>query len=77
MLKAVGIKKWVYHMGTHNYNNIVRAEKLLLNKRFWKLTVSAILVVVYISFVVLLAGLVYTCPANPLSPVYNWISSLS
>ena len=64
-------------MGTHNYNNIVRAEKLLLNKRFWKLTVSAILVVVYISFVVLLAGLVYTCPANPLSPVYNWISSLS
>jgi len=77
MLNAVGMKKWVYHVGAHHYNNIVLAENLLLNKRFWKLTGSVILAVVYILLVLLLAGLVYTCPANPLSPIYNWISSLS
>jgi len=77
MLKAVGVKKWVYHVGTYNHNNVVRVEKLLLNKRFWKLTVSAFLAVVYILTVLLLTGLVYTCPANPLSPVFNWISNLS
>ena len=77
MLKALNIKKWIYHSGTNHYNNIARAEKLLLNRRFWKLTGSVILAVVYILFVLLLGGLVYTCPANPLGPVYHWISSLS
>jgi len=72
-----GTKIRVHHAGSQCQEGIDRFLKRPLNKRFWKLIGSLILAVIYVLLVLFLAGLVYTCPANPLSPIFNWISSLS
>ena len=71
------VKIRVHRAGSHCHEGIDRSAKILFNKQLWKLIGSVILAAVYILLVLLLAGLVHTCPANPLRSIFNWISTLS